>query len=590
MDDRGEHHPRSATAGTAYFRGATSLADVSSRSRRAASGSRKGPTPRRTTPEVLALREARHLVAPGTDRLTAETWASIHLGSGWADAAPDDPRTEVQLVMELVAEARRRPSSAAAAALAAARLVVPHPEIDSALADLEQPVPRWASQPAPEPLRVWRAGDPWRSQETWFVDYGDHLLVESVSHPGGTVVRELSVADRGVLRRYDAMLKGEETLGSRVEVPLEEALSDMRAALRETELAWPREPSESYAEHRLLALARLGTASGDRGVPDEDRELLRADLLNAEPSPAQRRVAGMILDYAYRHLHHPLRWSPEEALLFLLDWVPRQAAPGDAERRALPALLERWVVLALTRAGIEARWHQPVVEAVRHGAPVFAQLYDESSAGPARQLASALDTSGVDRDDDEAVQSVINEWHAARLARTALLTHDVPAGVALCLTVTLLDVSPPIWRRLVVPADVTLDRLSGLLQAAMGWHGGHLHEWVAAGTTYGEPRPGVSDERTAQLAGVLTGTDRLAYLYDLGDSWRHEVVVDDVLLPDEAGQVPRLDAGARACPPEDIGGWPGYKQLLAGELVEGHEQFDPERFDLAVFDTSVRQF
>ena len=75
---------------------------------------------------------------------------------------------------------------------------------------------------------------------------------------------------------------------------------------------------------------------------------------------------------------------------------------------------------ALTRAGIEARWHQPVVEAVRHGAPVFAQLYDGSSVGPARQLDSALDTLGVDRDDDEAVQSVNHEWHAVRLARTAL--------------------------------------------------------------------------------------------------------------------------------------------------------------------------
>jgi len=193
------------------------------------------------------------------------------------------------------------------------------------------------------------------------------------------------------------------------------------------------------------------------------------------------------------------------------------------------------------------------------------------------------------------VHAVIREWNATHLARTALLTHDVPAGVAVRLTITLLDVSPPIWRRLVVPADVTLDRLSRLMQAAMGWDGGHLHEWYAAGMTYGAPRHGVLDERAARLAGVLPGTDRLAYLYDLGDSWRHEVVLDQVLLPDEAGQVPRLEAGARACPPEDIGGWPGYEKLLAGDnelsgLVEGYEQFDPERFDLDVFDRYVRQF
>lgn len=470
---------------------------MSSRKRRAASGSRKGPTPRRTTPEASALREARHLVAPGTDRLTAETWASIHLGSTWASASPKEPRPEEQLVLELVAEARRRPSPAAAAALVAVRLVVPHPEIDAALADLGQPVPAWATGAAPVPVRVWRTGDPWRSQETWFVDYGDHLLVESVSHPGGTLVRELSVADRGVLRRYDAMLKGGgETLGSRVEVPLEEALREMRAALRVTELTWPREPSDSYAEHRLLALARLGTAYEDRAVSDQERERLRADLLGADPSPVQRRLTGLILDYAYGHLHHPLRWSPEEALLFLLDWAPRNAALDDAERRALPGLLERWVVLALTQAGIETRWHEPVIEAVRQGAAAFAQLYDETSAGPARQLAAALDASGVDRDDDEAVQAVIREWNATRLARTALLTHDVPAGVAVRLTITLLDVSPPIWRRLVVPADVTLDRLSRLVQAAMGWDGGHLHEWY---------RPA---RRTARRGGMCSTSAR----------------------------------------------------------------------------------
>lgn len=150
-----------------------------------------------------------------------------------------------------MAEARRRPSPATAAALAAAR----HPEIDAALAELGQPVPAWATQAAPEPVRVWRAVNTSRSQERWLVGCGDHLLVESVSHPGSTLVREVSAADRGVARRYDAMLKGEETLGSRVEVPLDEALREMPAALRATELTWPREPSASDAEHPLLALA-----------------------------------------------------------------------------------------------------------------------------------------------------------------------------------------------------------------------------------------------------------------------------------------------------------------------------------------------
>ena len=43
--------------------------------------------------------------------------------------------------------------------------------------------------------------------------------------------------------------------------------------------------------------------------------------------------------------------------------------------------------------------------------------------------------------------------------------------------VTLLGTSPPIWRRLLVPADVTLSQLHDVLQAAMGWDDGHMHEF-----------------------------------------------------------------------------------------------------------------
>ena len=41
--------------------------------------------------------------------------------------------------------------------------------------------------------------------------------------------------------------------------------------------------------------------------------------------------------------------------------------------------------------------------------------------------------------------------------------------------IVLLDIEPAIWRRVLVPADTTLDRLHDLSQAAFGWENYHLH-------------------------------------------------------------------------------------------------------------------
>lgn len=72
---------------------------------------------------------------------------------------------------------------------------------------------------------------------------------------------------------------------------------------------------------------------------------------------------------------------------------------------------------------------------------------------------------------------------AIRLARAALVGRDAPVrtarprlrvvgadtGQLVQLTVTLRDVTPPVWRRLAVPASLTLRELHEVIQTAMGW-------------------------------------------------------------------------------------------------------------------------
>src|ERR1700719_2155964 len=50
-------------------------------------------------------------------------------------------------------------------------------------------------------------------------------------------------------------------------------------------------------------------------------------------------------------------------------------------------------------------------------------------------------------------------------------------------------IKPPIWRRILVPADFTLSQLHRVIQAVMDWKDYHLHEFNVAGRVYGIPDP-----------------------------------------------------------------------------------------------------
>jgi hypothetical protein len=162
------------------------------------------------------------------------------------------------------------------------------------------------------------------------------------------------------------------------------------------------------------------------------------------------------------------------------------------------------------------------------------------------------------------------------------------------LKVTLRGVTPPVWRRIVVDSQTKLSTLSDLLEAAMGWYGGHLHVFDVAGTTYGEPNPSwddVLDERKVRLATVLPSVkSRMRWDYDFGDGWEHDVLVEAIGPPEPDATYPTCLAGRRACPLEDCGGPYGYQELLVALADPAHpdhsnltewapSDFDPEEFD-----------
>jgi hypothetical protein len=172
------------------------------------------------------------------------------------------------------------------------------------------------------------------------------------------------------------------------------------------------------------------------------------------------------------------------------------------------------------------------------------------------------------------------------------------------LKVTLKDYRPPIWRRLQVPSTITLGKLHRILQDAMGWTDSHLHSFLINGVEYGQPMPeydlDIRSERSVKLSQVVTGEKfKFVYLYDMGDGWEHEVLVEKV-LPPEPIRYPICLTGKRACPPEDCGGVGGYAEFLNAIQNPDHPEhemmrdwiggdFDPEEFDLDAVNALLRK-
>jgi len=176
------------------------------------------------------------------------------------------------------------------------------------------------------------------------------------------------------------------------------------------------------------------------------------------------------------------------------------------------------------------------------------------------------------------------------------------------LRIELQHVKPAVWRRILVPENVTLAKLHPILLWAMGWHGGHLHEYEIARSRYGMPPdddwPGsepVFDERRFRLNQfVESGMRRFKYIYDFGDRWEHSIAVEDVQPRKDSAPPVVCLAGENACPPEDVGGPPGYFEFLAALKDPSHEEhahmldwiggaFDPSAFDLAELNARLAQ-
>ncbi|MGH8699874.1 MAG: plasmid pRiA4b ORF-3 family protein [Burkholderiales bacterium] len=168
------------------------------------------------------------------------------------------------------------------------------------------------------------------------------------------------------------------------------------------------------------------------------------------------------------------------------------------------------------------------------------------------------------------------------------------------LKVTLPYITPAIWRRVEVPGTTTFGDLHAAIQIAMGWEDCHLWAFYVGKTEISPESeqfdmPGMPAARPADrttLDEVLAGQRiKFRYVYDMGDDWLHEIKVEKIAASEPSVQYPRCTGGARACPPEDCGGFPGYQNVLEAMADPKHPEheemlewiggeWDPEAFDM----------
>jgi hypothetical protein len=166
--------------------------------------------------------------------------------------------------------------------------------------------------------------------------------------------------------------------------------------------------------------------------------------------------------------------------------------------------------------------------------------------------------------------------------------------------ITIRDIEPDIWRRLLVPSGITFHKFHKIIQAAFDWQDYHLYlfelpDFLIKVPDFDFPLHEVEkNPKSIKIDPVFEEHRSMLYEYDYGDAWYHEIIVEDKVICTQEFHVPICLEGERHRPPEDVGGTGGYEDFLSvignpqnieyDEMLEwaekdtGGRKFDPEYF------------
>lgn len=169
--------------------------------------------------------------------------------------------------------------------------------------------------------------------------------------------------------------------------------------------------------------------------------------------------------------------------------------------------------------------------------------------------------------------------------------------------------SPPVWRKIQVPAQFTFYRFHNVIQVAFGWKNYHLFQFSSngwrskefIGVPDGSYDNNMVDSKKIKLNQVFdTPGQKFTYLYDFGDNWLHQITLENIT--GEQLKKAKCIQSKGTCPPEDCGGAGGYldlKDILANPHHAHHkemrewlnlkpnENWQPDQFEIEKINTLI---
>ncbi|MDR3630198.1 MAG: plasmid pRiA4b ORF-3 family protein [Desulfocapsaceae bacterium] len=177
------------------------------------------------------------------------------------------------------------------------------------------------------------------------------------------------------------------------------------------------------------------------------------------------------------------------------------------------------------------------------------------------------------------------------------------------LKISLAFTDPLIWRRVQVPGQMSIARLHDIFQFCMGWKDLHAHRFLIGKVFYAPSddvdlwaKTGERNESEYRLTALEPDIKFcFTYLYDFGDGWEHQIDCEERIAAADGPGHPVLLAGEHACPPENVGGVPGYEEFLTIINAPQHthhrrmaqwlgaDHFDPAYLDIDGINAALKK-